>query len=252
MGLSRNMTVEEITDHRRLKLYGHDKDSSSYYLNLFPQWNFGEVGAFSECASASDVRKEYFESVTNSWESSVPRAVAYFMHEFKKESYYATLKQEYDFIQEYRKSWESSPFPPMFVTVDSIVIKSGHILVVRRRGIPGKGRIALPGGYLQQNELIVDGAMRELKEETGITITKQALKESITAEKVFDHPLRSQRGRTITHAFCIDLGSGQLPKVKGMDDADKAWWMPLHEVYEKEDQFFDDHFHIISHFAHRY
>lgn len=250
-------TVDVITQGGSLKLFGHDKDSSSYYLKLFPQWKYSEVGKFEECDSASSVRRKFFEStfptVSNDWWSkTVPSTVAKIMCELSSTPTFNELKQEYDFIQKYHEAWNASPFPPMFVTVDSVIIKSGHILVVRRRGIPGKGKIALPGGYLQQNELIVDGALRELKEETGISIPKQVLKESIVSEKVFDHPLRSLRGRTITHAFCIDLGSGQLPKVKGMDDADKAWWVPLHEVYENEDQFFDDHFHIISHFINKF
>lgn len=249
-------TVDEITQGDSPKLFGHDKDSSSYYLKLFPQWKFSEVGKFEECDSASSVRQSLFESdpdyIGVAWTRNVPAGTRSVIDQFTRNKHFAELKSEYDFLKKYKEAWASSPFPPMFVTVDSVVIKSGHILVVRRRGIPGKGMIALPGGYLQQDELIVNGAIRELKEETGINITRDALKESIVAERVFDHPLRSLRGRTITHAFCIDLGSGPLPKVKGMDDADKAWWMPLHEVYENEDMFFDDHFHVISHFINRF
>lgn len=53
-----------------------------------------------------------------------------------------------------------------FVTVDSIVLKSGHVLLVRRKSAPGKNLFAFPGGYLQQNESLVDCAIRELREET--------------------------------------------------------------------------------------
>lgn len=248
--------VEEITQGASPILFGHDKDNSSYYLNLFPQWHFSEVGKFEECDSASSVRRSLFECGHDydgtAWHKCVPTGTKEVILQFSKSDRFADLKKEYNFITEYKAAWASSPFPPMFVTVDSVVIKSGHILVVRRRGVPGKGMIALPGGYLNQNELIVDGALRELKEETGINVAKDVLKESIVAERVFDHPLRSLRGRTITHAFCINLGSGNLPKVKGMDDADKAWWVPLHEVYEREDQFFDDHFHIVSNFVNKF
>ena len=93
--------------------------------------------------------------------------------------------------------------------------------------------------------------MRELKEETGIKLPIPELKKAIVDERVFDHPGRSLRGRTITHAYCFNLGRGDLPQVKGMDDADKAWWMPLDSVYGQKAMFFEDHFHIINYFINR-
>jgi bifunctional NMN adenylyltransferase/nudix hydrolase len=160
------------------------------------------------------------------------------------------LRREYQHLLEYGKQWDGAPFPPTFVTVDAVVIRSGHVLVVRRGGKAGNGLVALPGGFLNQRERIVDGCLRELKEETGIKLPKDELKKNITDEKVFDHPERDLRGRMITHAFCIDLGHGELPKVKGGDDAAKAWWMPLRDL--SEDDFFGDHFHMINYFASRF
>jgi bifunctional NMN adenylyltransferase/nudix hydrolase len=161
------------------------------------------------------------------------------------------LYDEYRHVIDYKAMWSSAPFPPMFVTTDAVVIKSGHVLVVRRRGQPGKGLLALPGGFLREDEKVVDGCIRELKEETRIGIPKDELMKRIKGQKVFDHPSRSLRGRTITHAFEIDLGAGALPKVKGDDDAEKAFWMPLRDVMRCEEEFFEDHFHIINYFAMR-
>jgi bifunctional NMN adenylyltransferase/nudix hydrolase len=164
---------------------------------------------------------------------------------------YQRLYDEYRHVIDYKAMWSSAPFPPMFVTTDAVVIKSGHVLVVRRRGQPGKGLLALPGGFLREDEKIEDGCIRELKEETRIGIPKDELKKRIKSQRVFDHPSRSLRGRTITHAFEIDLGAGSLPKVKGDDDAEKAFWMPLRDVMRCEEEFFEDHFHIINYFVMR-
>ena len=62
------------------------------------------------------------------------------------------------------------------------------------------------------------------------------------------HPDRSLRGRTITHAFLIELdgGTGELARVKGSDDARKAKWFTLAEVEQMEEVLFEDHKHIIS------
>jgi len=65
---------------------------------------------------------------------------------------------------------------------------------------------------------------------------------------VFDHPDRSQRGRTITHAHCFDLGDRDLPEVAGADDALTAEWIPVSELTALEDRFHDDHFHMLDHF----
>ena len=45
----------------------------------------------------------------------------------------------------------------------------------------------------------------------------------------------------------IVLPDGELPKVKGQDDADRARWVPLVDV--KSDECFEDHWEIIQHFV---
>jgi bifunctional NMN adenylyltransferase/nudix hydrolase len=86
-----------------------------------------------------------------------------------------------------------------------------------------------------------------LKEETKIRVSEEELHKHVKKNKVFDHPQRSLRGRLITHAFLIDLGIGDLPYVKGSDDAEEALWLPLGELSAKESEFFDDHYYIIQH-----
>jgi bifunctional NMN adenylyltransferase/nudix hydrolase len=108
----------------------------------------------------------------------------------------------------------------------------------------------LPGGFVDQDERIRDAAIRELREETRLKVPAPVLAGSIRSSRVFDHPHRSLRGRTVTHAFLFELaptGEG-LPKVKGSDDADKAKWVPLFEFSRMEDQLFEDHFYIVNWF----
>ena len=93
---------------------------------------------------------------------------------------------------------------------------------------------------------VEDAALRELKEETLIKVPLPVLRGSIVRSKVFDAIDRSPRGRIITHAFYILLPDGDLPKVKGSDDAEKARWIPIAEI--KPEECFEDHFEIISHF----
>jgi bifunctional NMN adenylyltransferase/nudix hydrolase len=245
-------SIDEVTDGSKdVILVGHKKDASSFYLKLFPQWDFVETGITMD-VDATHIRELMFTQDKIGIKNLVPEAVYGQLLAFMATSEFQRLHEEYHHIAAYKASWDGAPFPPTFNTVDAIVVCSGHVLVVRRRGAPGKGLIALPGGFLNVNEKIVDGMVRELKEETGIKVPPLELKKVIVDQRVFDHPGRSLRGRTITHAFCIKLPDGELPQVKGMDDADKAWWMPLRDVFSREDQFFEDHFHVINYFVNRF
>lgn len=241
--------VSEATD-------GIDDEQICYIgepgTDYFPQWQFFKMRTLDRMPHATVIRGLYFTH-DNAYRNHVSHQVAEFLEKFKSTPAFKTLKEEYDHIKNYRSAWDGAPFPPTFVTVDAVVIRSGHVLTVRRKGNPGRGLIALPGGFLNQKETTEDGMLRELKEETGIKLDKEKeLRPAISEQKVFDYPERSLRGRTITHAFLIDLGQGPLPIVKGSDDADKAWWMSLSDLATREDQFFEDHFHIITHFINKF
>jgi bifunctional NMN adenylyltransferase/nudix hydrolase len=244
--------VAAITrDEKSIVLIGHRKDSSSYYLEGFPQWEFQDFPQ-RHALNATRLRETFLRGEPD-WEKHVPPAVNAFMREFARTDEYARLADEQKFIDAYKKDWSAAPYPPIFVTADAVVYKSGHVLVVKRRGFPGKGLWALPGGFVNQDEWLEHAAVRELREETGIALSASELRKFIRASRVFDHPDRSLRGRTITHGYYFDLGaSGDLPRVKGGDDAAKAFWISLNEVYVQEDKFFEDHVSMITHFVNRY
>lgn len=92
-----------------------------------------------------------------------------------------------------------------------------------------------------------DDMVRELREETGLKVPKPVLEGSISTSAVFDAPGRSLRGRIISHAYLIQLKPGPLPSVRGGHDAAKAFWLPLSQANLQEEEFFEDHLHIIEH-----
>ena len=94
----------------------------------------------------------------------------------------------------------------------------------------------------------VDAALRELREETQLQLSEADLAAACRGQAVFDHPDRSQRGRTITHAFHIDLGDAPLPFIEAADDARDARWVPVTELKEWSSRLHDDHFFILDHF----
>jgi bifunctional NMN adenylyltransferase/nudix hydrolase len=238
----------------KVALVGHMKDATSYYLKLFPQWTYEPMyvhGGESKALSATDIRTLLFEG--DRYEQFVPQSVASALDYFKKTQPYIDLKKEYNFHKQYKADtrFVGVPYDPVFVTTDAVVTAMGHVLVVRRGFNPGKGLYALPGGFIQPDLSLVDNAIKELKEETKIKVNGEVLKSRIKASHVFDHPYRSLRGRTITHAYHFDLNPNMidgLPIVKGGDDADKAQWIPISSIADYEDKFFEDHHSILRFF----
>ena len=233
----------------KVGIIGHKKDPSSFYLGMFPQWGFEEVELL-EPLDASDIRNLYFKRDVNMnfIRNVVPQSTFDFLSQFKETHEYEQIIREREFITEHNKQYAGLRYPPIFSTADSVVICSGHVLMIKRRAEPGKGLWALPGGYVNANtdKTVEDAAIRELREETMIKVPAPVLRGSIVRSKVFDAIDRSPRGRIITHAFYIQLPDGELPKVKGSDDAEKARWVPIAEV--RSEECFEDHYEIIQHF----
>jgi bifunctional NMN adenylyltransferase/nudix hydrolase len=241
------------TSDENIKLYGNEKDHSSFYLKFFPQWKFRDIENVSDL-HATDIRRCMFsdEDKEGNWmliQSKVPKSVFLFLKAFEKTQDFKNLKEEYDFIQKYRKSWEKAPYPPTFVTVDAVVECLGHVLMIQRKATPGRGLWAMPGGFIDVHEKIEDAMIRELKEETKIDVSHNLIKGSIKAKEVFDNPYRSLRGRTITHAYHVVLNLDYLPKVKADDDAMDAVWIPLATLAEMSNLCFEDHIDIVAYFT---
>jgi bifunctional NMN adenylyltransferase/nudix hydrolase len=243
--------VSKFADsNSKIGLIGHKKDLSSEYLDMFPQWKFENVETI-EPLNATNIRDLYFHKNANMnfIKHVVPLSTFEFLHIFRHTPEWTQIIHEREFIANYKKQYSSLPYPPVFVTTDAVVIQSGHVLMIKRRSEPGKGLWALPGGFLNADtdKSVQACAIRELKEETGIKVPVPVLIGSIKDNHVFDAIDRSTRGRTITHAFKIVLPDGELPKVKGLDDAEKAQWIPLGEL--DSSVCYEDHYEMIQYFV---
>ena len=99
----------------------------------------------------------------------------------------------------------------------------GHdlkILLIERGTEPYKGCWAFPGGFLNMDETAEQGALRELKEETGLDI------HYIKQVGAFSDVNRDPRTRVITIAF---YALTKELEVKGGDDARLARWFAINE-----------------------
>lgn len=228
---------------QKVGMIGYAKDHTSYYQKLFPDWGSVDV-PLKVIYNATDIRNEYFTRTPKIARDIVPEATATFMKGFLEHEEFRNLVAEREYIAAYRKSWEAAPYPPTFLTADAVVTQGANILLIQRKASPGRGLLALPGGFLDPHETLLDGAIRELVEETRIKVTPKVLRGSLKKSKVYDDPNRSDRGRTVTQAFHFDLEPQlELPRVKGSSDAGKAFWAQIANLDPR--LFFEDHHAVI-------
>lgn len=237
-----------------IAIVGHKKDESSFYLDLFPGWDFIETGAHmfgDDEMAATQIREFMFEGAfSKALPMMHPQVWQFVQSDFIDSGDFAPIQAEYLFHKAYPAKRRAS-YPINDVTADAVVLCAGHILLIQRKNIPGKGKLALPGGFVQTDETVLDGAVRELLEETKLHVPEKVIRGSIVDECRFDDPKRSLRGRIMTFAFTIKIkpdSDGSLPRVYGSDDAAKAFWVPLEQIYgpEKAADFFEDHHKIIT------
>ena len=262
-----NMELRRRGIEEAVVLVGYDKDHSSYYLRLFPEWELADGHPLSVRQeegplSATQVRRQLYQAAPQSWQrpplldrllTMVSEQTLAWLADFaqREQAAFARLVAEHEFLTAYRaevKAAEASwgGWPIFIQTVDALVVQSGHILLVERGHLPGEGLWALPGGHLQPDERLRDGAIRELLEECRLEgLSPADLKSYIRDQRRYDHPERSERGRVITEAFLFELPlAPQLWPVVGQNDARSAFWVPLAEI--DPTRMWEDHYDMIQ------
>jgi bifunctional NMN adenylyltransferase/nudix hydrolase len=239
----REEVARAVGEAGRVALIGAEGEAATRIRRFFPGWEGAEI-AGDWAARTKEIREDYLgdaEAALARWAEALPGNVADFLRRFAGSADYAELAAEAAYIAEYRALWAGAPWPPIFVTVDALVLAAGHVLLVERGKRPGRGLWALPGGFVEARERIAAALPRELAEETGLLLPAGA----IGAPRVFDAPCRSARGRTITHVFPIVLAAeAGLPDVAGGDDAARAFWQPIEAI--DPERMFEDHGQIIA------
>lgn len=115
-------------------------------------------------------------------------------------------------------------YPRPAVTVDMVIFRKNEnrereILLIKRKNTPFKGSWAIPGGFVNMDETLLQSAKRELAEETGLKGI------SLYQFYTFGDPGRDPRGRTISVAFWGYCDENKI--VKAGDDASETKWFSL-------------------------
>ncbi|AFZ66529.1 NUDIX hydrolase [Deinococcus peraridilitoris] len=98
-----------------------------------------------------------------------------------------------------------------------------QVLLVQRGTLPHAQVWALPGGFVQLHEELHEAALRELREETSISLEPRHLEQFYT----FGAPERDPRGRIVSVAHLAVLPHGTV-QVTGGSGTLAAGWFPAH------------------------
>ncbi|HET7892227.1 MAG TPA: NUDIX hydrolase [Candidatus Sulfotelmatobacter sp.] len=91
-------------------------------------------------------------------------------------------------------------FPEVpLVGVGAIIIEDSRVLLVKRAHPPLQAEWSIPGGVLEVGELVREAAIREAREETGLTVEPRELL------GVYDRILRDPAERVQYHYVLIDF-----------------------------------------------
>jgi bifunctional NMN adenylyltransferase/nudix hydrolase len=238
--------VEGITTpNDNISIYGYEKDSSSYYLKLFPEWNFVGVNA-QYLLDATTVREKIYknefnkEAQPNEYNDMqmVSGGVLNFINGWVESDEFNQLRREWEFINTYKRQFEGLKHKPVFITVDALfVTRKKEVVLIERKEYPGLGTLAMPGGFVYPDLTLRQSLNRILEKKLGIDIGD--IKH--TRLEVIDNPDRSLRGRTITNVFVFENF-----KYDGMLRGEPNYY-PIGNLGMYRQQMFEDHFMIIDH-----
>ena len=99
-----------------------------------------------------------------------------------------------------------------------------HILLIQRLRAPFQGAWAFPGGFVEENEDLLDAAIRETVEETGFIVDKND--PSLRQIGAFGAPQRDPRGWTVSVAYTV-VGTFRAQAISAQDDAQAVGWFPI-------------------------
>lgn len=238
----RGEVTKIVGNNASVALIGHEKDSSSYYLKVFPQWDLIETGNYKGI-NATDFRNVFFsEKKTTTVYENVPDPIVTWLKKYRRTKAFKEMQDKFLLIS--RKNEKNVKKD----ICNAFVMCGGYILFVKREEPLSRGLLALPESYPNQGEEYLDCAINALMKETNINLPKETIRSSYYSEGIFGYPERYPICRLISYTFFYNLTEQTLPKVYPGKGIKEVEWVLLEDYYLRENEVYSDNFQIIQWF----
>lgn len=214
-----NIWVEDIKHavrsmgiKKKIALIGNHRDYTSYYLNLFKEYDFIEIKD-DNGVSAAELRRLMFtmksEDLRKDLLDRVYHPVYTTYNMFTRSEEFTNLQREYQWLNQFPRS---KAYPLVCTTVSLIITNGNSIMLSQRRAKKhGNGLWGLPYKRIESNEDDINSCIAKLCDKHSLPqLTPSAL-------NVYDHPERSDGVRTIMLGYTIDISNLTPEQIKVMD-----------------------------------
>lgn len=124
----------------------------------------------------------------------------------------------------FHKDGQKTRKPEKAVFTNMVMVFDDKNNVVVERRVKGWNGLVFPGGHLKEKETATESAIREIKEETGLNISKLKL----CGIKQWFHP---DEGRNVCFLFKTNVYSGEIVS----SSEGEIFWMPLDKLMESKE-----------------
>lgn len=204
----------------KVLLIGASKDESSYYLKLFPEWEFFEAPMRrhgGRIVSASELRLAWLEGTLSEHKELLDEWAYQYLLSLSGSEVHRRLGEELEHLR-------SLALPSLIKALDGVVVCHDHLLLVRRSSYIGRGLLALPSLSSIDGEDGLSRLMGHLEEL--IAVESRELRASLSQAPVEMRSWRFYGSKSIVTGIPLYLPFDYLPEIR----EEGVKWVPLQEL----------------------
>jgi bifunctional NMN adenylyltransferase/nudix hydrolase len=233
----------EISKHtstqQKIALIGHCKDSSSFYLKMFPNWDFIETNNYKNI-HATDFRENFFlQKNSLSLYKDIPDGTAKWLRKYQKTKSFQNIKDQF--------LWISKKRDQDVVICSAFVFCGRYILLVKRQTPLCQNLWSLPEIVSLGQESLLKLSLQAVQKETCFQWMEK-LESCYCAEAYFECAENSSLGRQRKYVFCYKWADPLLPEVFPGQEIKNVEWILLDDLYLREHEMYSDTFQMITWF----
>lgn len=217
----RRIVYSVVPEGSKVLLIGANKDESSYYLRLFPEWSFYEAPLTrrdGEVINASDIRLAWLEGRLDEKRELMDEYAYQFFSSLQGGAVHLRLRDELSYIR-------SNGFPKLIEASDAVVLCRGHLLLEERTGVIGQGLLSLPGVDDVANASSGD-LLSSLNHRVDDIVTSPLPDSLLLDSSVEMKSWRVYGSKTTVRGYLGNLELSTLPDLR----EETARWIPLSDL----------------------